>query len=41
MVLKQIPDGPYKPLLTVMLNEYIGRPELSKEVVEKGFVEMS
>ncbi|MBO3808169.1 MAG: hypothetical protein FGF50_01025 [Candidatus Brockarchaeota archaeon] len=39
MVLKQIPDGPYKPLITVMLNEYIGRPELSKEVVEKGFVE--
>jgi hypothetical protein len=39
MVLEQIPDGTYKPFITMAINEYIGRPQLSKEVIEKDFVE--
>jgi hypothetical protein len=39
MVLEQIPDGPYKPFITAAIKEYIGRPQLSKEVIEKDFVE--
>jgi len=39
MVLEQVPDGPYKPFITIAINEYIGRPQLSKEVIEKDFIE--
>lgn len=39
MVLEQVPDGPYKPFITIAINEYIGRPQLSKEDIEKDFIE--
>jgi hypothetical protein len=38
-VLNQIPNGPYKPIITAMVNEYIGKPQLSKDIIEKDFNE--
>lgn len=38
-VLNQIPNGPYKPIITAMVNEYIGKPQLSKDMIQKDFNE--